>query len=522
MPLRWYQQACLDKMLSSLETSDTVAQLPTGAGKSHIIAELIKIIAGEFGMRVAVVAHVKELLEQNRRVLHDEWPDAPSGLWCAGLGEKKPAQVVFASIQSIYKSTPDIGRYDLIIIDEAHRIPHKTTGTYRAFIAAQRESGMVRVAGLTATPYRMGTGLLHQGDGRLFDTLCYEQKIAPLVAEGWLCPLIGRHADSSVDMQGVHVRAGEFVASEESERFAVKVPPAVSEMLALTADRKSILVFASSIAHAEAICAEVAAHGVDAPALVTGQTPADERRDTVSKFRGGELRMLVNVGVYTTGFDAPNVDAIAMMRATRSAGLYVQMVGRGMRTSPGKDNCILLDYGGNIRRHGVLDEITVEAACEKPSETKPKSKRCPSCGSEVSNNATTCPHCGIRIRKESELSENLEAQADDANPMVPAEPRWLSVQLAVYTRHKKEGKPDSMKVTYYTGSMIHGERLSEWVCFEHGGYAAMKAGDWAAARGVSLPPPTVADALEYDWPQPVAVKVEKDGKWDRITDYQWE
>lgn len=517
--LRWYQQSCLEAMWREMAQSDTVAQLPTGSGKSHVIAELTRIVAGEYGARVLILAHVKELLEQNRRVLSDHWPDAPSSYWCAGLGQKRARQVTFGSVQSIYDSTWRTGAYDLILVDEAHMIPHRSTGMYRLLIAAQREASPgVRVAGLTATPYRMKTGLLHQGEDALFESLCYEQKIAPLTAEGFLCPLVGRHAESSADMTGAHIRAGEFVSLDEEAAFVAKIRDAVTELLDLAADRSSILVFGATVEHAAKIQAEVNRQAHFLPLMVTGDTPKKDRERAVQRFRSGRDRMLVNVGVYTTGFDAPNVDCIGIMRATRSPGLYVQITGRGLRIDPSKRDCLLLDYGGNIRRHGPLDDISSTAAGREPSEDKPISRACPSCGCEIAIAAMICPHCGHSIEREQRRPDH-DTRAETGDPMRGIE-EWHAIESVGYRRHEKPGKPPSMRVDYCTGRIV-GDWYSEWICFEHGGYAAEKARKWATLRGVSPAPTTVDEALDIDWRRPSQIRVRLAGKFPEITGYRF-
>lgn len=522
---RWYQQSCYDAVWNEIDRSDTVAQLPTGSGKSHVLGMLATTIARDYGARVLILAHVKELLEQNRKALLTQWPTAPTSFWCAGLRQKRARQVTFGSIQSIYAATKRTGTYDVIEIDEAHLIPHKKSGMYRSFIAAQRElNPELRVVGVTATPFRTQSGLLHEGEDRLFDSLCYEQKITPLVAEGYLSPLVGKHAESSVDMSDAKIRAGEFTSESEEQKFTVDrmVAEAVEELLAESDTRNSILVFGSTVKHAEQIQSEIMHQSGERVLLTTGKTSAAERAQSAIDFINGRSRYMVNVGVYTTGFDAPGIDCIGLMRATKSPGLYAQIAGRGLRISPatGKINCLLLDFGGNIRRHGILDDITSDVSGREVSELIQRSKLCPSCGYEVSKLATVCSHCGTEIKPVAREIIH-DTRADTVDPMNAPPPQWLDVWRVGYYLHKKEGKPPSMRVAYHTGHWMDGETISEWVCFEHQGWAQTKAGQWATRHGVSPTPETVEAALKIDWREPKRILAKKDGKFYRITDYEF-
>lgn len=511
--LRPYQAECLAALVKGFERGNPLAVLPTGAGKSHVIAELCRwAITSYPGTRIMIVAHVRELLEQNAAKVLAHWPEAPIDYWCAGLARKRAQPITCASIQSVYKSTPNVGAYQIVIIDEAHRIPHDGLGMYRQLIAEQREiNPNLRLAGLTATPYRHGAGLLTEGDGALFDRIVYEAKISELTAAGYLSPIRGRRpADTQADMSRVHVVAGEYVADEMETAFRTGdlVSRTVTDILSRVHERRSILVFAAGVTHAREILAAFRGHGETRSGLVTGETSADGRAAAVRDFRSRALRVLVNCQVYTTGFDAPNVDCVCLVRATQSPGLYVQMVGRGSRQADGKSDCLLLDYGDNIRRHGPLDMVSATAN-KKSDRTQPaRSKTCPSCGAEIATGRTTCPECKIAMPREVKH----EDKASDADPM-RLEVRVYEVSYMYVERHEKADKPPSMRVTYVCGMTEH---YSEWVCFEHGDYPAEKARQWAARRGVLDTPATVDAAMQIKWPTPSTISVKADGKYDRV------
>lgn len=335
---RWYQSeanAAVWKYMSEKQGNPVVV-LPTGAGKSLLIALLIKQ-ALEYGGRVVVLAHRKELLQQNADEIRGLIPGVDVGIYSAGLKSKQIHNaVVVAGIQSVYRKAEDLGRRHLVIVDEAHLISDLEESMYGQFLAAMKANEGLRIVGLTATPFRTGAGPIC-GPERIFQRVVFEAKTAQLIAEGFLCPITNKVADAEVNTDKVGLRGGEFIESEMQAAFDVdeKVWAACTEIIEKTADRRSVLVFASGIHHAEQIASLLANS-----AVVTGDTLPIERAETLRRFVAGELRFLVNVDVLTTGFNARCVDAIAILRATMSPGLFCQMVGRGLRLHESKTNCI--------------------------------------------------------------------------------------------------------------------------------------------------------------------------------------
>lgn len=255
--LRDYQLVALRAIWANLDRH-VVASLPTGSGKSHVIAELCRKALQEYpGTRILVVAHVKELLQQNTEKILLHWPEAPVGIYCAGLRSRQLNSITVASIQSIYRQLQMLDPYDIIIVDEAHRIPHGDSGMYHALFQAQPDA---RIVGLTATPYRLGGGLLHKGDDALFDALAYEVKTADLVAQGFLAPIRSRRGSEEADLDGVHTRGGEFIPDEMAAAFDDDdlTKAVVADILKHAAGRGSIMVFCCSVAHchhvASALC----------------------------------------------------------------------------------------------------------------------------------------------------------------------------------------------------------------------------------------------------------------------------
>lgn len=328
MELRPYQREAVDAIYSYFSANDgnPLIVMPTGTGKSVVLATFLReAVEGWADTRVLVLTHVRELIQQDYAALIRLWPTAPAGIYSAGLNKRDiDAQILFAGIQSIYKRAYGVQRCDLVLIDEAHLLSESESGMYRQFLRDLRQiNPMLKVIGLTATPYRMKTGLLHEGEGRLFTDVAYEVPILQMIEQGYLAPVVPKQTDTQLDVSGVGTRGGEFIAGE-LER-AVDLDPinqsAVAEIVRHGADRGSWLIFCAGVQHATHIRDAIRSHGISCE-TVTGDTPTPERDRILAAFKSGQLRAVTNMGVLTTGFDAPGIDLIAMLRPTKSVGLY--------------------------------------------------------------------------------------------------------------------------------------------------------------------------------------------------------
>lgn len=519
--LRSYQREAIDAVLSYWAEGggNPLVEAATGTGKSVIIATLVReLLANWPDMRVLMLVHVKELVEQNARALLRTWPQAPIGINSAGLGRRdKRSQVLFASIQSVYRQDGfSLGPRDLILIDEAHLVPRSGEGMYRTLLDKLRMSVPdLRVAGFTATPYRLDSGRLDRGDdgSRLFSEIVYSYGIGRGIADGYLSPLTCKATLTALDVSGVAKRGGEFVAGE-LERAVDKASitrAAVKELVAFGERRKSWLVFASGVDHAEHLRDEIRSHGVSCE-TVTGETPRGERDRIIRDFREGRIRCLTNAQVLTTGFDVPAIDLIAMLRPTLSTGLYVQICGRGTRLAPDKHNCLVLDYAGNVRRHGPVDMVTIR----EPGEGNGVApvKECPECQSLIHTAHKLCPDCGYEFPP-SEVPK-IEASADAVSPiMSSAMPTWHDVSDVRLYRHVKEGSPLSLRVEYLCGLRVY----RQWACFEHQGFARAKAHQWWQRMGGRLPyPASVEEALTRvaELTLPAQVQIKPSGKYFEV------
>ncbi len=500
MILRDYQHAAVEAVYDHLRTRDDnpCVVIPTAGGKTPVIATICKDAVGRWSGRVLVLAHVKELLEQAADKLRTVCPEVPFGVYSAGLKRKDHNEpVIVAGIQSIWKRACDFDPFDLVIVDEAHLIPPDGDGMYRQFLAeAKAVNPRVRVVGFTATSFRMRTGSICTPDGFL-NHVCYEVGVRELIVRGYLCPLITKAGINKADFSGLHVRAGEFVADEveslmDDDRL---VEAACGETVGYTGDRKAVLVFASGIKHGEHVVRVLREkYGIEC-GFVTGETPIDERDAILARFKAGGLKYLCNVNVLTTGFDAPNIDCVVLVRPTLSAGLYYQMVGRGFRLHPSKQNCLVLDFGGNVLRHGPVDQIRVKAHVGNGNGQAP-AKECPECLSLIAAGYARCPDCGYEFPP-PERSKH-DAKASDAGILSgQVKLETFAVEEVVFGVHTKRGAgadaPKSMRVDYKIG--WHRWK-SEWVCLEHDGFARQKAVAWWKKRSREPVPVTAAEAVE--------------------------
>jgi DNA repair protein RadD len=415
------------------------------------------------------------------------------------------------------------------------RLPADGDGMYRQFLAdAEVVNPSLRVIGLTATPYRLKSGLICSPE-HFLNHVCYEVGVRELIRDGYLAPLVTKAGSQKPDTGGLHVRAGEFVADEVEALMDqdALVDAACAEIVALTAGRQACLIFAAGVAHGRHIQRVLQERHAIECGFVCGETPAKEREETLKRFRGendglfgrAPLKYLCNVNVLTTGFDAPHIDCVALVRPTMSPGLYYQMVGRGFRLHPGKQDCLVLDFGGNVLRHGPVDDVRVRE--RNPGEGgEAPAKECPECKSIVAAGYATCPDCGY-VFPPPEKSQH-EAQATDAGILSgQVTLTKYSVGEVLYSVHRKKGADDTvprtLRVDYQVGLYA---RKSEWVCLEHEGYARQKAEVWWRARSSETVPDTIEEAVELAnagalaRPQSITVRAVAGDPFERIVVYE--
>lgn len=493
--------------------------LPTGAGKSLTLAAFIHSAVSDYlDTRVIVLTHVKELIEQDARAIIRYWPEAPIAVWSAGLKQKKKHQITVAGIQSIHRLPATFAGTDLVIIDEAHLLSKKSDTMYGRFLSGLRSyNPYLKVVGLTATPYRMDSGILTEGSERVFTDIAYDANVGDLIQQGYLCPLTAKGGVTKADLSQVRIKGGEFAPTDLQAAMDREdlIVGALEEIEGYAHDRQHILGFCAGVAHAKHFSDVALARGWAAD-YVTGDMAARDRDRRIADFKAGRTRILFNAMLLTTGFDYPDIDCIALMRPTKSTGLYVQMLGRGLRKAPGKENTLVLDFADNIARHGPIDQIRVKGSKGSGEGVSvAPAKECPQCHELIHASIMLCPGCGYEWP--SKPSHGTEA-ADGVIVAALAQPMRHAVDSVEYRRHKKQGRPDSLRVTYWCGA----SSFSQWIPIEDERSNVKKmAVAWFWKRG-AMCPKTVTDALallaENKIPAPDAITVKRNGKYWEIID----
>jgi DNA repair protein RadD len=384
--LRPYQQEAVDRTLNYFrkQRHPAVIVLPTGAGKSLVIAELAKIAKG----RVLVLAHVKELVEQNH--LKYESYGLKAGIYSAGLNQKNSTQkVIFGSIQSVAKATDSFfENFTLLVIDECHRVGLEQESQYAKVIEQlKRNNERICILGLTATPYRLGLGWIYNfalrgelktQEPRFFKHCIYELPLEYMIKNRYLTPPVKVNIPvTSYDFSELREGSNSYTMAQLEKALHKQrrlTPLIIKNIVDITESdrRKGVMLFSSTVKHAQ----EIMKHLPTGQArLVVGTTEVSERDQIVEDFKQKAFKYLVNVSVLTTGFDAAHVDVIAILRPTESISLYQQIIGRGLRLDANKKDCLVLDYTG--MGHSIFSP---EIGDKKPApESVAVQVPCPKC-----------------------------------------------------------------------------------------------------------------------------------------------
>ena len=562
--LRDYQKKAIADTYSwlSCHSGNPCIVAPTGSGKSHIIAGLCEDIMSRWRQsRIIILSHVKELLIQDAEKLLNAWPEAPLGIYSAGLGRKDIDAITVAGIQFIWRlvssnknlktgSTDlstnvdedsranfehcdvsrladEIGRIDLAIVDECHLINTNDCGMYRNFLNGLKEiNPYLRVIGLTATPYRLGQGMITEGKDRLFDGLIESISIEELVERGYLARLRSKFTDMKLDVSGVRKRNGDFMDGDLQSKIDTEDNNAriVSETISRAESRRAWLVFATGVEHAFHLRDEFRRQGIAAETVI-GNTPKDERARILEDFKTGRIRATTNVGVLTTGYDYPNIDLIVMARPTLSPGLYMQMAGRGMRVKNGPySDCLVLDFAGNIARHGPVTVI-------QPPTSKPKEegevpvKECPECHEAVAISTRVCPCCGhVFPVVENDKGKDFRLNETEDIMGSPTRMEVRGWNWRVVTS-KKTGI-SMIRVDFYPKNFME-PTVPLFLCLLHDGYAGEKAQKllWDLAE-LDFDPSDEDDLREIassaDTRQPpLWIEYRRNGRYHNVTRWGW-
>jgi DNA repair protein RadD len=524
---RYYQADAVQSLWSYFRdggTGNPVVAMPTGTGKSIVIARFLSSIFAEYPyQKIVVLTHVKELIQQNYEKLMTLWPFAPAGIYSAGLNSREHGRAItFGGIQSVWRKAALFGHVDLVLIDEVHLVPLENMAMYQAFISGLRSiNPHLKLIGFTATPWRLGQGRIIDPVERkgeliepLFTDICYDltstEAFNRLIAEGYLLPLRPKRTKTVLEADGIHMRGGEFIEAELQDFVDAHDEltwAALSEAaeVARNESRHCWLVFATGIRHADVVGQMLDQLGITNCVI---HSKSGDRDQDMIRWKSGHTTAAVNNNVLTTGVDNPLIDLIVMLRQTASTVLWVQMLGRGTRPlyapgfdlsdlggrlsaigASGKRDCRVLDYAGNTRRLGPINDPVIPRRKGEGGGDAPV-KACDRCDEWVHASVRICPYCGWEFPFETKLKSEASSQelvrGDD--PIVEV----FAIDHVTATEHRKIGKPPCVRLTYYSGLR---SMFSDFLMPEHDGFGRRKSQKhWLEMGGGDLPT-TTADAL---------------------------
>ena len=516
---RWYQQEACDAFWQFVETNhdasrNPVLVLPTGTGKSVIIAFIIQhAVESWHGVKVLMLTHVGELVKQNAGKLSSIWPEADIGICSATLGHKDTDNsIIFGNVQSVaplLKRDPNIfGQRNLIIIDECHMLSEDDNSQYRQVIATLKKlRPQMRILGLSATPYRMKGGYLTEQKNAVFTDIVYDlnSQFERLIKEGYLAPVTTLKTKPHVDLTGVGTRAGDYKLDELQKACGddAMLKNSLVEVVKRSSGRRAWIVFIAGIENCNK-CAQLLREMSVSAYAVNSSFSADENATKIEAFRKGEIRCLVSADQLTTGFDVPQVDLIAMLRPTKSPGLYVQMIGRGLRPAEGKKDCLVLDFARNIERLGPINNPFIRARTEKKASSKQQApvRSCPGCQAYIPVQATVCPHCGQKIERNLELELQAGVLIERTFGHQPKPGRKIATVISVdYTEYKSVSGNVSFCAVYTC--IVGGKKrtIKKWLAFNQkktsiGYLEATKSWRELSSYSYKLVPLSVEEAMQ--------------------------
>lgn len=501
LSLRYYQEEQVSATAQSIiDGLNPICASPTGSGKSLVLCGIVdEVISLKPTWNILILSHVKEILEQNHSAL-EKYFNIEIGLYSQGLNSKTIKKITVAGIQSANtkSSREKFEHFDLVLIDEAHRVSFDIKAGYRVFVNHIK----AQACGLTATNYRTKGGYLHEGENSLFDNLASDwtqlEKFNQLTEDGFLSEIFSKKTALLMDTIGVKTLGGDFKSKDLSGKFDREniTRAAVMESIHFGKRYKAWLCFAIDIQHAENICKMLNESGVPSVAI---HSKMEDRDGAIRDFKAGKYKCAVTVEVLTTGFDHPSIDFIIMLRPTKSPIIHVQTIGRGLRvvyadgfdleTREGrlqaiqkgpKQYCLVLDFAGNTKRLGPINDIRINTGKKKKGASQIMSKECPDCGIENHLAAKVCINCEFDFPSQ----EKINARASEAELVKKTKKKkpnvieWAEVKSVEYNLHQKTGRPHCLKVTYKCGVLS----FDEYILLDGHSYAKHKANNWIKFR----------------------------------------
>ncbi len=529
MQLRPYQTRAINDLYDWFKANQSghpVISMPGGSGKSVVIAQIVKDAVQNWpGTRILMLVHSKELVAQNAAKLRQLWPNAPLGIYSASIGRRDVDVITYAGIQTVRNKAKEIGKIDICIVDECHAISHKDTGSYRHLLNSLLVINPdMRIVGFSASPFRLGHGMINEGEDALFTDILEPVSIEELVYKNYLVPLTSKAPKFLLDASGLHKRQGEYIASEMQSKFNTSKNniAVVRELVELAKERKHWLIFCTGVEHSEAIAEMLNAYNIPAASL-TADASKTEREQKLADFESGKIKAICNVGILTTGYDLPALDCIVFLRSTMSPGLYLQMAVRGMRIAPNKTDCLVLDFAGVVRQHGPITAIEPPSKGGSGNGDAPI-RVCDQCHEICHASVRICPACGHEFPPPKEKVFKLHDDDIMGNGLI--EMIVTGWQWREHTS-RTSGK-EMLAVTYY--GALSDPTVREYFAITHDGFAGQKAlqkllevATQAKVKEGGLAVQSLdqmADNMNESVP-PKLIKYKRDGKFFRVIAREW-
>lgn len=476
--LRYFQQDCVKAIIDSLKRGHRpYANCVTGFGKSLVLADL-SAKALKQGKRVLQLVPNHTLCEQNYRQSIDYFESMAYKVGMCSAKAKRyelSKSCVIATQTSLVRRVGRLGHIDLCLIDEADMVALDDDTTYRKIIASLlAKNPAMKIVGVTGSPYRQDQGEIHQGENALFTECCYESDIPRLINEGYLSSVEMLNSPVHVDLDGVKIVRGEYDQGQVGVKFDAIIDDAVADFKRLFQENniQTALIFASTIDNGQKIVQ--AYNNPDECRLAHGGLNNHERKQLIEWLTNGSgNRFLVNVGLYTRGFDYPALECLVLLRATKSLRLYVQIIGRLLRTHDEKPFGYLIDYGTNVERFGPIDSLKPPPP---PGKGEAPIKYClmPMCGAENRLSAKECKECGAVFVSENDDGDySMKSKGEILKEKEMA--KWVEIvdpMLAFEMAYsRKDGTPMVKMKIHDKYRLVH----EHYICIEHSGYAGANA-----------------------------------------------
>lgn len=516
---RPYQKRMEEAVIKYLfeEKGNPVVAACGGSGKSFVMARLAKRFVTEWpGTRVMLLAQDAKLLVQNSNELKRYWPQANYGIYSSGLKQRDTKQpILFCGIQSVHNRGEKFGKINIVMVDEADLLSPDENAQYNKFLNKLREvSPNLRVVGFTASPWRLGTGCITNDPlwDEIVINLTQGDEFLWFIDNGYLAPLINKAGAKQLDITNISMKGSEFEekslqAATDTEEMNLAV---VMEALKYGADRKHWITFSAGIDHGKHLAKIFNSKGIPT-AMLSGKDTMEHRQEIEAKWRSGEIRNVVNCGLYGRGFDFPAIDLIIFARATQSPALWLQSCVRGSRVAPDKTSCLILDMVGNTSRLGPINAIKEPSPRRKGDGTPGESpvKICPVCFSYRPIQEKVCRDCGEAFPPPKTLQKTASSQDILLRTKISVEPEIADFYVRDISYKAGQSKKGTryLKVTHGVGT----QKFSEFKFFDSG----QNYSSWWSHRGGKLPAPRSVDeavdraAKELTVPTVIRVDVAK-------------